>query len=63
MRNYKELACFRDIAFYQKYFLATSKSAFPNIRTWFENNAELDWEWNEDKKVYKVDVSLAERAS
>jgi hypothetical protein len=32
LKNYPELECFRDLAFYFKYLLGTDRAAFPDIQ-------------------------------
>ena len=43
IKNYPEFACFRDIAFYWKYFLNTDLRAFPPIGNYSQFHAQLVW--------------------
>jgi hypothetical protein len=37
--------------FWQKYFLSTSKAAFPKTNTYPQKDAELRWQWQSDRKT------------
>jgi hypothetical protein len=41
LKNYPELECFRDLAFYFKYLLGTDRAAFPDIQPYDQKSAEL----------------------
>jgi len=72
LHNYPELRCYRDIAFYWKYFMNPDITAFPNYRgkdggmPWSPGESRLDaqlsWGWCSDRESYTVtafnDMSL-----
>jgi hypothetical protein len=43
IKNYPEFACYRDIAFYFKYFMNTEDEAFPRPAPWTQKHAELKY--------------------
>ena len=62
LHDYPELRCYRDIAFYWKWFLNPDRVVFPNaieyagdelpLRDYLE--AQLNWQWDSGQQEYKV---------
>jgi hypothetical protein len=51
MKNYPEFKCYRDIAFYFKYFMNTEDEAFPRPAPWTQKHAELVWKMGEGEYI------------
>ena len=63
MKNYPELQCYRDVAFWWKYFLNTDRKVFPNysdpesprdIARVDRMNAQLKFTWDDSASGFEV---------
>eukprot|EP01083_Nonionella_stella_P030773 84290_1 len=54
VKNYPEFACYRDVAFYWKYFMATDPKAFPPVIDWQQKSAELKWTFEEGQYIVRA---------
>jgi hypothetical protein len=63
MKSYPELKCYRDIAFWWKYFLNTDRKVFPNfvdparagdVPVFNRPRADLMFNWNNEHNCYIV---------
>lgn len=63
MKNYPELKCYRDIAFWWKYLLNPDRKVFPNyfpaesprdLERVSRMNAQLNFDWDDDKGGFEV---------
>jgi len=48
IKNYPEFECYRDIAFFFKYFMNTEAEAFPPVGNWTQKDAELNWKLSQN---------------
>jgi len=51
MKNYPEFICYRDIAFYMKFFQNTDTRCFPGTGAWTQRDAELMFKLTDDGYV------------
>ena len=52
--NYPELVYYRDVVFMFKFLMTPTNSALPEIRTWIQTDADLQWKYNQEKNEYEV---------
>ena len=52
--NYPELVYYRDVVFMFKFMMTPTNAALPEIRTWMQTDADLQWKYNSEKNEYEV---------
>ena len=52
--NYPELLYYRDVVFMFKFMMTPTNAALPEIRTWMQTDADLQWKYNSEKNEYEV---------